>query len=194
MNELGPGLSYWLAPHPSWEPGENWPQDVPCFRFASPDGTILIDPLLPPGSEDMFDADPPARIVLTAPCHARDTAQLVERYGVPVWARAGARWHGPVLTTTDELPAGIEALLPDGDQDQAFLLLPEQRALITGDILSGTTGRLRVFVDEQDREPFLAWLPRLLDLDIELVLIAHGAFVLGEARARLRAAIGEARE
>ena len=126
MIELAPGLSCWLAPHPGWEPGENWPQEVPCFRFESPDGTILIDPLLPPGEEDLFDEDRPACIVLTAPCHARDTAVLVERYDVPVWAPPTARWQGDVLTTTDALPAGIEALCPDGDRDQAFLLLPAQ--------------------------------------------------------------------
>lgn len=192
MIAIAPGLCYWLAPHASWEPGENWPQHVPCFRFESRDGTILIDPLLPPGEEDMFDANPPASIVLTAPCHARDTALLVERYGVPVWAPPTARWKGDVLTTTDELPAGIEALCPDGDQDQAFLLLREQRALITGDLLSGTTGRLRVFVDEQEREPFLSWLPKLLDLDVDLVLVAHGDLILEDGAARIRDAVAEA--
>jgi len=54
-------------------------------------------------------------------------------------------------------------------------------------------GRFHVFVDEQDREPFLAWLPRLSDLPLERVLIAHGEPVLSDGAARVREAVAEAR-
>jgi len=154
LHELAPGLSYWLAPHPEWEPGENWPERVPSFRFESPDGLVYVDPLAPPD-------EPPAWVLLTSPWHARDTARIVERQpGVKVWAPPRAHWKGASLASTKELPAGVEVLLPDGDPNEALFFLPEQRALITGDLFSGTGGRFHLFLDDQDRDSLFAWLPR----------------------------------
>ena len=179
-------LTWWYAPHPEWEPGENWPEEVLCVRLETAAGTVLIDPLDPPE-----DVTPPVRVLLTAPWHVRDAALVVERHGATVWAPPRARWHGPSLATTDELPEGIEALLPAGDDNQALFFLREQRTLVTGDVFSGTGGRFHVFVDPDDVEvaPFLGWLPTLLDLPVERVLIAHGEPVLEDGSARLREAI-----
>lgn len=175
MIDLAPGLSYWLAPHPDWEEGDNWPREVPSFRLESADGVVLIDPLLPPGGDTMFDDDPPAHVLLTAPWHARDAERIVERYGA-----------------SSDLPRGVEALHPDGDPEETLFYLREQRALITGDAFSGTDGHFRVFLGDQEREPFVKWLPRLLELPIEQVLVAHGPFVLENGVLALREAIGEA--
>jgi hypothetical protein len=92
----------------------------------------------------------------------------------------------------DELPAGVEALLPDGDENQALFFIRRHQTLVTGDIFSNTGG-FHVFVDEQDREPFLAWLPRLSELPVERVLVAHGEPVLSGGAARVRDAVAEAR-
>lgn len=182
MTELAPGLSYWLAPHPDWEEGDNWPREVPCFRFESEDGIVFIDPLAPPTDER------PDWILLTAPWHARDTARYPD---TRVWAPPDAVWQGPSLTTTAELPAGVEVLLPEGDPNEALFYLRDQRALITGDAFSGTDGRFHVFIDDQEREPFVRSLRRLLELPIESVLVAHGPFVLDGATDALRAALEE---
>ena len=40
VTELAPGLAYWMAPHPEWEPDENWPEDVLCVYFEASDGTV----------------------------------------------------------------------------------------------------------------------------------------------------------
>jgi hypothetical protein len=48
-------------------------------------------------------------------------------------------------------------------------------------------------MDDQDREPFLDWLPRLSELPLKRVLIAHGESVLSNGAARVRAAVAEAR-
>ena len=203
VHELAPGFGYWLAPHPGWQPGENWPEEVLCVRFESPDGIVLIDPLLPRGREAAFwaalDVDVeqlgrPIHVLLTAPWHARDTEAVVDRYGALVWAPPRARWKGRALTTTDRLPRGVEALLPDGDHDQALFLVRDRRTLVTGDVFSGTGGRFHVFVDEQDRRPFLDWLPLLAELPVDRVLIAHGEPVLSNGAARVRDAVAEARE
>jgi hypothetical protein len=189
VDEVAPGLSFWLAPHPAWEPGENWPREVPSFRYASPAGVVVVDPQLPPGGEGMFDDDPPAWILLTSPWHVRDTPMLARRHGAKVWAPPHARWQEPSPQTARDLPPGVEALLPDGDPNEALFLFREQRALVPGDLFSGTDGRFHLLLGDQDRDRLLAWLPRLYDLPIELVLVAHGDFVLHDGAARIREAV-----
>ena len=76
VHELAPGFWFWMAPHPEWEPTENWPEDVLCVYYESSDGIVLIDPLLPRGEKAEFwralDADvdrlrQPVGVLLTAP-------------------------------------------------------------------------------------------------------------------------------
>jgi hypothetical protein len=169
VHQLAPGLWYWMAPHAEWEPTENWPEEVLCVYFEATDGLVLIDPLVPRGEEEEFwrnldeDVDrlgQPVRVLLTSPWHDRDTAVVAERYGASVWAPPRALWKGPVLTTTDQLPAGVEALIPAVEQEyQALFFIREHRTLVTGDVFSGTGGRFHVHMDEPDPRPFLAWLP-----------------------------------
>jgi hypothetical protein len=181
-------LTWWFAPHPEWEPGENWPREVLCVRIETDDEIVLIDPLEP--AEET--GEKPVRVLLTAPWHVRGTAEVVERYGAMVWAPPDARWDGPPLTSTDELPPGVEALMSEGDPNQALFFVPEHRTLVTGDLFSGTGGRFHVFIDEGDADVLLPWLARLADLPIDRVLIAHGDPVLHDGRARIRAAVAEA--
>lgn len=201
-HEPAPGLTYWLAPHPEWEPSENWPEDVLCVCLESSDEIVLIDPLVPRDAEVEFwewldsKLARSARsllVLLTAPWHARDGALVADRYSASIWARPGARWQGPQLTTTGVLPAGVEALLPAGDTDQALFLLRDHETLVTGDVFSGTGGRFHLFFDEQNRRSLLDWLPLLVDLPVTRVLIAHGEPVLTDGAARVREAIAEAR-
>lgn len=186
-------LSWWTAPHPDWEPGEDWPEEVPVVRYETDDEIVLIDPLLPPdGSFDPHGK--PVRVLLTQGAHYRGTAELVERYGASVWAPPNARWRKiPNPSTTDELPAGVEAIELDGEPQQVVFLIREHATLVTGDVLSGTGGRLHVFVDEADPERLLAALAALADLPIERVIIPHGDPILTDASARIRAAVAEAR-
>jgi len=201
LTELAPGFAYWMAPHPEWEPDENWPEDVLCVYFEASDGTVLIDPLVPRGREDEFwrfldgaveRRGLPVRVLLTAPWHARDAAVVAARYDASIWAPPAAPWKGPALTTTAEIPSGVEALLPEGDENQALFFIPAAGSLVTGDVFSGTGGRFHVFLDDQVRAPFLAWLPRLAALPVESVLIAHGDPVLADGAARIGEAVAEA--
>jgi glyoxylase-like metal-dependent hydrolase (beta-lactamase superfamily II) len=185
-------LSWWLSPHPDWEPGEDWPEEVPVVRYETDDEVVLIDPLLPPGG----DFDPhgkPVRVLLTQPAHRRGTADFVERYGASVWVPARADWRGranPV--TTADLPAGVEAIELDGQPQQVVFFIREHATLVSGDVLSGTGGRLHVFVDEADPERLLPALDALADLPIERVIIPHGDLILSDGAARIRAAVAEA--
>src|SRR5439155_3745807 len=112
-------------------------------------------------------------VLLTAPWHARDTSAVVDRYAASVWGPPGARWEGPALTTTDDLPPGVEALLPGGDKNQALFFVRDHQTLVTGDIFSGTGGRFHVFLDEQDPALFLEDMERSEEHTSELQSRGH---------------------
>jgi glyoxylase-like metal-dependent hydrolase (beta-lactamase superfamily II) len=190
---VGTNLSWWRSPHPAWEPGEDWPEEVPVVRYETEDEIALIDPLLPP--DDDFDpCGKPVKVLLTQPAHRRGTTDFVERYGASVWVPPRAAWRKwPNPGTTRALPTGVEALELDGEPQQVVFWISEHATLVSGDVLSGTTGMLRVFVDEADREPLLASLERIAELPIERVIIPHGDLVLSDGAARIRAAVVEAR-
>jgi glyoxylase-like metal-dependent hydrolase (beta-lactamase superfamily II) len=186
-------LSWWMSPHPNWEPSENWPEEVPVVRYETDDEVVLIDPFLPP--EDEFDPHgKPVRVLLTQGAHYRGTDDFVKRYQASVWAPPNAAWPKiPNPSTTDELPRGVEAIELDGEPQQVVFFIPEHRTLVTGDVISGTGGRLHVFVDEADPELLLPALERLAELAIERVIIPHGDPILSGGANRIREAVAETR-
>jgi hypothetical protein len=185
-------LSWWFAPHPSWEPTEDWPEEVPVVRLETDDEVALVDPFPPPdGSFDPHGK--PVLVLLTQPSHYRGTAEFVERYGASVWVPPDAEWRRrPNPATTDRLPQGVEAIGLDGEPHQVLFFIPEHATLVSGDVLSGTGGRLHVFVDEADPERLLPSLDAVAELPIERVIIPHGDLILSEGAARIRAAVAEA--
>src|SRR5437868_12086122 len=103
-------LTWWYSPHPAWEPGEDWPEDVPVVRYETGDEVVLVDPFLPP--DGLFDPHGKSvRVLLTQPAHYRGTADFVERFDSSVWVPPRAEWRKrPSPATTSELPRGIEAI------------------------------------------------------------------------------------
>lgn len=162
-------------------------------RYETDDLVVLIDPFLPPaGSFDQHGK--PVHVLLTQPAHYRGTDDFVERYGASVWAPPHAEWrHRPRPATTEEVPGGIEAIELDGEPNQVVFFIHEHATLVTGDVLSGTGGRLHVFVDEADPELLLPALEELAELPIEQVIIPHGDLILSHGAARIRAVVAEAR-
>jgi hypothetical protein len=187
-------LSWWRSPHPDWEPGEDWPEEVPVVRYETEDEVALIDPFLPPG-DDFDPHGKPVKVLLTQPAHYRGTDDFVEGYGASVWVPPRAEWRKrPNPGTTGELPRGIDAIELDGEPQQVVFWIPEHATLVSGDVIAGTSDALHLFVDEADREPLLASLERIADLPIERVIIPHGDDpVMYDGAARLRAAVAEAR-
>jgi glyoxylase-like metal-dependent hydrolase (beta-lactamase superfamily II) len=185
-------LSWWFSPHPDWEAGEDWPEEVPVVRYETDDEVALIDPLPPP--DDRFDpGGKPVKVLLTQPAHYRGTTDFVERYDASVWVPPRAEWRKrPNPGTTRELPAGIEALELDGEPQQVVFFLREHATLVSGDVLSGVGGGLHVFVDEADRDPLLASLERIAELPIERVIIPHGELIPSGGAARIKAAVAQA--
>jgi glyoxylase-like metal-dependent hydrolase (beta-lactamase superfamily II) len=185
-------LSWWFAPHPDWEPTENWPETVPVVRYETDEAVALIDPFLP--ADGSFDPHgKPVQVVLTQPAHYRGTSDVVERYGASVWVPPRAVWRRrPNPATTTELPPGVDAIELDGEPQQVVFLIRDHVTLVTGDVLSGTGGRLHVFIDEAEPGPLLASLNALGDLPIERVIIPHGDPIPSDGAACIRAAVAEA--
>jgi glyoxylase-like metal-dependent hydrolase (beta-lactamase superfamily II) len=187
-------LTWWFSPHPAWEPGEDWPEEVPVVKYETDNEIAVIDPFLPP-SADFDPQEKPIRVLLTQPAHYRGTADFVDRYGASVWGPPNAEWRKrPNPTTTRELPWGVESIELDGEPQQVVFFIRDHATLITGDVLSGTGGRLHVFVDEADPARLLPALARLTELPIEQVIIPHGDAITRDGAARVRAAVDEARQ
>jgi hypothetical protein len=186
-------LSWWFAPHPDWEPGEDWEEEVPVVRYETDSEVVLIDPFLPP--DGSFDPNgKPVHVLLTQPAHYRGTTDFVAGQDASVWVPPRAVWRKrPNPATTDELPPGVEAIELDGEPQQVVFFFAEHATLVSGDVLSGTGGRLHVFVDEADPERLLPSLDALADLPIERVIIPHGDAILSDGAARIRNAVAEAR-
>ena len=55
MKEVAPGLWRWAVTHPEWEPPEqedspaDWPAEVGCVAYETPNTLVLIDPLVVDG-------------------------------------------------------------------------------------------------------------------------------------------------
>src|SRR6476620_5436012 len=131
-------LSWWLAPHPNWEPGEDWKQTVPVVRYETEHAVAVIDPFLPPDG-DFDPGEKPVHVLLTQPAHFRGTSDFVDGFGASVWVPPRAEWRKrPNPSTTHELPDGIEAVELDGEPQQVVFFIREHATLVTGDVLSGT--------------------------------------------------------
>jgi glyoxylase-like metal-dependent hydrolase (beta-lactamase superfamily II) len=183
-----------MSPHPDWEPGEDWPEEVPVVRYETEHEVVLIDPLLP-ADDDFEPHGKPVCVLLTQGAHYRGTADFVERFGASVWTPPRAVWRKiPNPATTNELPAGVEAIELDGESQQVVFFIREHAALVSGDVLAGRGGRIRIFLDEADPERLLPALDALAELPIERVIIPHGDLVLSGGAQRIREAVEEARD
>ncbi|MFL5960207.1 MAG: hypothetical protein ACJ75G_08100 [Gaiellaceae bacterium] len=187
-------LTWWLAPHPGWEEGEDWPQEVPVVRYDTGDDVVLIDPFLP--RDGVFDpAGKPVRVLLTQPGHYRGTDELVERFGASVWVPPRAEWRGRMSpATTRDLPGGVEAIELDGQPQQVVFFIPKHATIVSGDVLTGRDGVMHVFLDDAEREPLLASLEHLAELPVERVIVPHceePEFLDGGEH--IRSAVAEAR-
>lgn len=183
--ELAPGLWWWTGRH------EEWKQDVGCVYYEHGGDVCLIDPLLPPEDSDRFwaaldrdvaRAGGAVHVLLTVSWHARSAAEMAGRYGARLWAHA------------DPLPCGIQAF-ESGRAGEVLFWLPEQRALVIGDVIVGdASGELRLCPE--------SWLPSgvghrelreglrpLLELEVEQVVVSHGRPVRERGSEVLRALV-----
>jgi hypothetical protein len=197
MQELRPGLWTWAARHPEWlTPDDGWGPDVRSYALVAAGSLVLIDPLSPPAPVDGLSAGKEVTVLLTVYAHERSAADCVSRLGAQVLAPAQSLGDLSIPATGyavgDVLAGGVEACTGFWP-NEATLWLPEQRALVTGDVLLGERG-LSIppedwLEDAATPQEVREGLRPLLDLPLELVLPTHGEPLLADAHARLSAAL-----
>jgi hypothetical protein len=216
VDRLSDGLWRWTAPHPDWrdEPAVGWERDVACVYHESPDGILLLDPLVPSGDEgerfwrhldqDVERVGLPPTVAVTSVWHSRSADAVRERYtGTQVLGVAptsGCHLDG-LLEDGGFLPGGCRVTLPDapGDARMALVQCACHGLLWPSDLVvaDGAGGLRRPpaawFGDAaaaewlQDGLPLL--LPHLLELPVEHLVPAHGPVISTDARLALERAL-----
>ena len=185
MEQIALGLRRWTSWHDHWE------EDVGSLAVETPDGLVLIDPLDPPA-----ELGKPAHVLVTVYWHARGTADLKARTWAPSRSLRPLANRGVEATeAADGLPGGIRAFQTARAAEVVYWL-PEQRAVVAGDVLLGAGAKPRA-TDDPLRLCPEGWLGKrthadlresllpLLDLPVEHVLVSHGVPVLEHAHREL---------
>ncbi len=193
VQEIAPGLWHWTARH------EHINADVSSYYLLAE--RVLIDPMIPAEGLAWFQRDAPEHVLLTNRHHDRHAWRLREAFGCTVHCvRNGVRelaGRGPVeaFDFGDELPGGVTAFEVDAIcPDETALHIPAHRALACADGVvrwPGVAGLTFVpdgLMDEpeQTKAGLCEAYRRLLDLDFDLLLLAHGEPVVGGAHDALR--------
>jgi hypothetical protein len=196
MEEIAPGVWHWTKKHPKIG------VDVSSY-LLEPEG-VVIDPMVPDeGMEWFADHGPPTTVVLTNRHHDREAEQFVDALGTDVRViREGLHeFEDKDLTPDafdfgDELPGGLRihevgVICPD----ETAVFIPRVSALAIADgAMNYTGGELHFVPDEyigDDPDSVKAGLReaygRLADeVEPEILLIAHGAPVVGGGAEALR--------
>lgn len=194
MHEIAPGLWHWTNRH------ERIGIDVSSYFLAAE--RVVLDPILPAEGLAWFEEHgAPEHALLTNRHHDRDAWRLREAFGTTVHCvRNGLHeleGRGPVTAFEpgDALPGGIvvyevDAICPD----EMALHIPAHRALACADGIvcwPGKPGLSFVPDDlmddpEETKAGLRAAYRGLLDLDFDLLLLAHGDPVVGGGKAALR--------
>jgi hypothetical protein len=162
---------------------------------------VLIDPMIPPEGLAWFEQHTtPQHLLLTNRHHDRHSWRLREAFGSEVHCISNGvhelAGRGPVTTFEfgDELPGGVlvhevDAICPD----ETALYIPAHGALACADgVIGGRGGALGFVPDslmddpEDTKAGLLAAYRGLLDLDWDLLLLAHGRPVAPGGKAALR--------
>ena len=193
MLEITPGLRRWTAFHDHWE------EDVGSLAVQTSDGLVLIDPIDPPSEVAAAD-----HVLITVYWHGRSTGTLGAKR---VWASARSerplKSRGIEVTDLfragDALPGGIRAFQTARSAEVVYWL-PEERAVVVGDVLLGagakprpTSDLLRLcperWLGKGTHDDLRRTLRPLLDLPVERVLVSHGEPILSGGKQALAAAL-----
>jgi hypothetical protein len=195
MQEIAPGLWHWTARH------EHIHMDVSSYYLLGE--RVLIDAMVPAEGLEWFELHgPPEHVLLTNRHHDRHAWRLREAFGCTVHCiRNGLHeleGRGAVepFDFGDELPGGVVAYEVDAIcPDETALHIPTHRALACADGVVRWPGRDELtfvpdqFMDEpeQTKADLRDAYRRLLDLDFEVLLLAHGDPIRSGAKNALRA-------
>jgi hypothetical protein len=202
MREIAPGVFHWTAPHPRIR--------IRVSSYWIDPAGVLVDPLVPPDAGLGWFGERPTRpqaVLLTNRHHYRDSGRFADEFGCTVHCnRAGLHeFRGSEAVVGfdpgDTLPGNavayeVGAICPD----ETALHFPEQRALAVADgvVRGGPDSALGFVPDaymdepEETKRALLAAYARLLDeIELEHLLLAHGAPVIGNGRELLQAFVAQ---
>jgi hypothetical protein len=192
MREIGPGVHHWKARHPRIR------VEVSSY-YVEPVAT-LVDPLEPPEGIEWFESrTKPERVVLTNRHHYRHSGRFAEAFGCPVLCNEnglhefddGREVEG--FAFGDALAEGITAV-------EVGVLCPEETALHIqiGDAFVSLADSLTNYEElgfvsdgllgddpEAIKRGLLDSFRRLLDLDFDGLLLAHGEPIVPGGKERL---------
>jgi glyoxylase-like metal-dependent hydrolase (beta-lactamase superfamily II) len=192
MREIAPGLWHWSARH------ERIGVDVSSYYLSQQ--RVVIDPMLPDEGVAWFEAHgAPEHALLTNRHHDRQAWDLQRRFGTTVHCISNGmheiegRGRVQQFEFGDELPGGavvyeVDAICPD----ETALHIPSHRALACADGVVHYDRRLSFVPDrlmdepEQTKQGLRDAYRRLLELDFDHLLLAHGVPVVGGAKQALR--------
>jgi hypothetical protein len=195
MNEILPGIFHWTVVHPKIK--------IEVSSYYAAIAGVLIDPLIPAEGLDWFRGrGEPREIVITNRHHYRHSAEFEQAFGCTVWCNeAGLHefTHGERVQGFEwgrRFAGGIEShavgvLCPD---ETALRIPGEEAALAVADgVVRDGAGPLAFVPDvllgdepETIKRGLKQAYTRLLELDFEHLLLAHGQPWVGEAKAALR--------
>jgi len=195
MEEIAPGLWHWTARHEGI--------GIAVSSYYLEREHVLIDPMIPPIGLGWFEQrGRPEHALLTNRHHDRHAWQLRAAFGCTVHCISNGvhelEGRGPVETFEfgDRLPGGVtvcevDAICPD----ETALYIPSHAALACADgvVSDARGGRLSFVPDdlmddpEQTKQGLREAYRRLLELEFELLLLAHGDPVVTGGKDALRA-------
>jgi glyoxylase-like metal-dependent hydrolase (beta-lactamase superfamily II) len=188
VESIAPGLRRWTAWH------EEWKDEVASLAVDTDDGIVLIDPIDVP--RGLARAD---HVLLTIFWHGRNTSDVVS---ARVWAsKRGVRRlrnRGVNVTEAVEdgaLPGGIRAI-PTARDSEVVYWLPQQKAVVVGDVLLGAGAKPKATDDPlrlcperwlagKSHDDLRESLRPLLDLPVQRVLVSHGQPILRRGKKAL---------
>ena len=196
MNEIASGIYHWKAKHPSIG------VDVSSY-YVEPIATV-IDPMAPPEGLEWFKGRNVDRVVLTNRHHYRQAEQFADGLGVPVLVSEQAEHELKGRPGVQTYAFGDE-VAPDTTAHAIEPSWPDEGALhiaIGPGVLAIADGAMHYrdqihFIPEEhlvsgDEDPeqvkalLRAGYGRLLDLDFDVILFAHGEPITEGGKAALR--------
>lgn len=193
ITEIAPGVLHWSAIHPKIR--------VRVHSYYVQDAVAVLDPMVPEGViEALRERRPPERVLLTNRHHYRQSDRLVDEFGCPVLCPESGLHEfegGPDVrgyAYGDEVAPGITvhevgSICPD---DAALHIQAGPGLLAFADGLIRVRDQLGFVPDQYMDDPertkagIIESLRRLLELDFDGLLFAHGEPLVGGGKDALR--------
>jgi hypothetical protein len=201
MREIRPGLLHWTARHPKHGMEVSSYEHVPA--------RAVIDPLVPREGLDAVAArGAPEVVLLTSRNHYRHSDRFAERFGCAVFCHRSGLYeftNGEAVEPFDfgdELAPGIVAqeVASLSSDETAFYIADVNAVSIADGVVRDGDGPLQLVPDRMMgddpagvRAGLLAAFRRLLELDFDTLLLAHGDPLVGDGKEALARFVEEPR-